>query len=82
MVLTIRPRLFYSGIYYSKIKFIKIGETYGASGDVINTVFNYRFYRFFPNGEVFTFTCPSFKPKKILALMQFNTSIVTLNKSR
>ncbi len=68
-----RPRVFYSGVYYSRVKFTKVGETFGQEGRNIVTVFYFRILRFFPNGEVSCLTCPNVKGKKLIHGINRNT---------
>jgi hypothetical protein len=62
-----RPRVMYSGLYFAKAKFNKVGDTSGLTEFVSCTVTTYRFYRFFPNGAVYTITTPFTKSQKLLA---------------
>lgn len=68
-----RPRIFYSGVYYSRVKFTKVGETFGQADRNIITVFYFRIFRFFPNGEVSCLTCPNVKSKKLINGINKNT---------
>jgi hypothetical protein len=60
-----RPRVRYSGVYYSKVKFNKLGDNYGGTSELLSTVIYYRVYRFLPNGEIFTLTTPYYKQAKL-----------------
>ena len=64
-MLSKRPRVRYSGVYYSKVKFNKLGDNYGGSSELLSTVIYYRLYRFLPNGEIFTLTTPHYKQAKL-----------------
>jgi hypothetical protein len=67
-----RPRIMYSGLYFSKVKFNKVVDNTGLSEFVSCTVINYRFYRFFPNGTVYTITTPYTKSHKIISAINKN----------
>jgi F-box only protein C-terminal region len=75
-----RPRIFFSGIYYSRVKFCKVGENFGQSDRSIITVFYFRILRFMPNGEVHCLTCPNIKNKKLI--QQINKNSINLKKGR
>jgi len=75
-----RPRIYYSGIYYSRVKFTKVGENFGHGERNIITVFYFRFFRFFANGEVSCMTCPNAKNKKLIHGL--NKNIVEIKKGR
>jgi hypothetical protein len=61
-----RPRIMYTGVYFSKVKFNKVIDNTGLSEFVSCTVTNYRFYRFLPNGTVYCITTPFTKSQKLL----------------
>lgn len=63
---TNRLRIRFEGVYYCRVKYVKVGEYYGVGERRMNTVFYYRYYRFLPNGEVFSMTTPHVKNRKIL----------------
>jgi hypothetical protein len=65
MMLKNRPRIYFSGVYYCRVKFNKNGEHFGKTSKLF-TVFYYRILRFFPNGEVHSITCPHIKNKQLL----------------
>lgn len=67
-----RMRIRFSGVYYCRVKYIKVGEYYGVGERRMNTVFYYRYYRFLPTGEVFSMTGPYVKNKKILQAIAKN----------
>jgi hypothetical protein len=67
-----RPRIMYSGLYFSKVKFNKVFDNSGFSEFVSCTVTNYRFYRFFPNGTVYTITTPFTKAHKLQGAINKN----------
>ncbi len=65
-----RPRIRYSGIYYCKVKYNKLGEPSAFSDQSITTVTYYRIYRFFPNGEIYSITTPNIKSAKLWNLIK------------
>lgn len=75
-----RPRIYFSGVYYSRVKFTKVGETFGQSDRNIITVFYFRILRFLPNGEVSCLTCPNIKNKKVIQTINKNS--VEIKKGR
>lgn len=72
-MLKLRPRVYFSGVYYCRVKFNKNGEHFGKS-DKIFTVFYYRILRFFPNGEVHCMTGPSIKNKQLIKNIRNKTA--------
>jgi hypothetical protein len=65
-----RPRIRYSGIYYCKVKFNKLGEPSVNSDQAITTVTYYRIYRFLPTGEIYSITTPNIKSAKIWSFIK------------
>jgi hypothetical protein len=71
-MLIYRPRIRYAGVYYSRVRYTKVGDYYGFSDQVINTISYYRIYRFFPNGEIYSLTTPFIKSNKIINAVHRN----------
>jgi hypothetical protein len=67
-----RPRVKFEGIYYSRVKFNKVGDNYGFSDQILSTVTYFRILRFLPNGEIFSITTPYFKHTKIINAINKN----------
>jgi hypothetical protein len=67
-----RPRIKYGGVYYSRVRYTKVGDYYGFSDQIISTISYYRILRFLPNGEVFSLTTPFVKSNKIMNAIHKN----------
>ena len=62
-----RPKVRFGGIYYSQVKYTKkADEAIQLNGNNMFTVFNFRFIRFFPNGNVYFLTAPEKKSKALI----------------
>lgn len=78
-MLVCRPRIRYSGVYYSRVKYNKTGDNHGFNNSTIQVSY-YRIYRFLPSGDVFSITTPYIKQNKILNAI--NKQNVELRRAR
>ena len=60
-----KKRIKFCGVYYSRVKIISEYYKYGLEQYNTGILIYYRILRFFPNGKVYSMTCPYLKSNKI-----------------